>query len=766
MSILVCLLLVLTGCASGPATDLQGTVVDGSGGAVAAAAVTLRDPATGAERQATTDASGIFVFPAVAAGRYIVVAIASGFAASAIDVDAATSGPIRLTLEPAPVSEVVTVSSALPDPRVVSTALKIAASPLDVPQAIDAVPATVLREQGARSMQDAMRNVAGVTPNLGEGRRDQFLIRGFSAQTDTLVDGMRDDALYYRDVATVERVEVLKGPASALFGRGSSGGVINRVLKKPRFDAPLGDVAVMVGGFGTKRLSFDLGRPSDNRATAFRVTGAWEDSGSFRDFAQVSRLSVAPSVSAFVTPSTTVTVQFELLHDRRLPDRGIPSVGGAPADVPIAQYYGYPADDFIGTDVLASAATVEHRFDSGWTLRNATRLAAYDTSWSNTQPIDSRQTPSGIVVKRSQYNADQNQRNMFNQSEAIGILPFGSALHTLLVGIEAGLQRRDLRRFNGTAPDVALYAPVLTRPSYSTTAASSNRFEGTVLGVYVQDLIAIGERWKVLAGVRADRFDQQLDDRLPADVDLRRIDRTWSPRVGMVFQPTPHLSLYSNVSRSFQPSGEGLSLAANAAELGPESTRNLEGGAKLSLARGRANATASLFRVDRTNIKTTDPIDPTRLVLVGRQRTDGMELSFDGSPVARWTVRASYAGLNPRILRSNSVSSGVRIEGNRAGLVARHSASVWSTLRATEALTVGAGVTASGDRFTSNDDLVRLPGFTRLDAMASYRVGKADVAVNVQNLLGVRYYESASGNFQIYPGAPLNALVTVGYRFR
>ena len=766
MPALVCLLLAFAATAAPPTARLDGIAVDLSGAVIASATVTLRDPATGRERHAATDAAGAFVFADIPAGRYVVVAIASGFSPLAVDVDTASTTPIRLTLEPAPFSEAVTVSSTLPDARAVSTGLKIAVSPLAVPQTIDAVPESLLREQGARSMQDAMRNVAGVTPNLGEGRRDQFLIRGFSAQTDTLVDGVRDDGLYYRDLATVERVEVLKGPAAALFGRGSSGGVINRVLKKPRFDGPIGDIAMTMGGFRTRRLSFDFGRPTDARAAAFRLTGAWEDSGSFRDFAHLSRITVAPSISAFVSPSTLVTAQFEYLHDRRLPDRGIPSVNGAPAEVSLAQYYGYPADDFIATDVLASSVAGERRFDSGWTLRNATRVAAYLTSWSNTQPIDSRQTAAGVMVKRSQYNADQNQRNVFNQTEAVGVVPFGGAVHTLLVGFEAGVQRRDLLRFNGTAPDVALVAPVLTRPSYSTTAASNNQFSGTVLGVYVQDLVAIGERWKVLAGLRGDRFDQQLDDRLPADADLRRVDRTWSPRIGVVFQPSAPLSLYSTISRSFQPSGDGLSLAANAAELGPESTRNLEGGAKLSLAGGRANATASLFRLDRTNIKTTDPLDPTRLVLVGRQRTDGIELAFDGSPLSRWTVRASYAALDPAILRSNSVLSGVPIEGNRAGLVPRHSATIWTTVRATEALMVGAGVTASGDRFTSNDDLVRLPGFTRVDAMANYRFGNADVGVNVQNLLGVRYYESAAGDFQIYPGAPRSALVTVGYRFR
>ena len=636
---------------------------------------------------------------------------------------------------------------------------------MDIPQTIDAVPQTLLRAQAALSMQDALRNVAGVTPNLGEGRRDQFLIRGFSAQTDTLVDGVRDDALYYRDLSTVERVEVLKGPASALFGRGSSGGVINRVSKRPRLDRPVADAAIMVGGFGTKRVSFDAGRPKTGGRLAYRVAGAWEDSGSFRDFGGLSRVTAAPSITSFLSPTTSVTAQTEFLHDRRVPDRGIPSVAGRPAPVRVSQYYGSPQDDFIRTDMMGATVTVEHQLGSGWLIRNVTREARYDTTWSNTQSTDVRATAGGMVVKRSQYNADQFQHNLFNQTELVGGGRFAGLSHVLLSGVEAGTQRRDVTRFNGTAPDVALIDPVLTAPTRSTVAATDNRFTGDVVGVYVQDLVAFASRFKALVGVRADRYDQRLDDHTAKNVDLSRVDAAVSPRAGLVYQPTPHLSFYSSVGRSFQPSGEGLSLAVNSAELEPEATRNFEGGAKFSWAGGRVTATASIFRLDRTNIKTTDPVDPTRLVLVGRQRSDGFELAVDGALSPRWFMHASFANLDAVILRSNSVLSGVPIEGNRPGLTPQRSGAIWTTVDVTPKLTLGGGITAAGDRFTSNDDLVTLPNYTRVDAVASYRLGRYAVSLNVQNLADARYYESAGGNFQIYPGAPRNALLTVRYAF-
>jgi catecholate siderophore receptor len=763
--LLVLTLFVATATADVPSgADLRGRVLDTDGGAIVGAAVTLRDLQTADERHATTDARGEFAFARLAPGRYLLVALAAGFAATAIDVETA-SELVTLTLDPAPVSEQITVSARMPEAALVIAAAKIAVSPMDLPQAADSVPHTLLQAQAARSMQDALRNVAGVTPNLGEGRRDQFLIRGFSAQSDTLADGIRDDALYYRDLATIDRVEVLKGPASALFGRGSSGGVINRVTKKARFDRAIADLAVIAGGFGTKRLTFDAGRPSGNRRLAYRLAGAWEDSGSFRDFASLSRVALAPSVSAFLSPSTSITAQLDYLHDRRIPDRGIPSLDGTPAQVRIAQYYGDPHDDFLRTDVLAATFGVEHHLAGRWVLRNLTRTARYGTTWSNTQPTGARTTAAGPVVTRSQYNADQTQQNLFNQTEAVGTVRFARATHTLLAGVEAGVQHRQVVRFNGTAANVALIDPVLTRPVYSSVAASDNNFAGRVFGVYAQDLVAIGSHWKALVGLRGDRYGQQLDDRRPRGVDLGRVDRSWSPRAGLVYQPSGHVSVYANLSRSFQPSGEGLSLAVNTAELEPESTRNVEGGIKV-LVGGRASATASVFRLDRTNIKTTDPIDPTRLVLVGRQRTDGIELSLDGAMTRRVAMRASYAGYAAAILRSNSVLSGVRIEGNRPGLVPRHSGALWGTVAVTPRLTVGAGVTAAGERFTSNDSLVRMGSLARADAVASYRVGPFDISLNLHNLFDSRYFESASGNFQIYPGAPRHALVTVRYTFR
>jgi catecholate siderophore receptor len=739
------------------APSVTGVVLDASGAAVPGAEVTVTDPA-GRRVVGVTDAAGRFAVTSPSAGPFVITVVVHGFA-PAVQADVTASRPVTLTLAPATIQEHVDVVSTAGPAGITSTATRTATPLLQVPQTIDIVDASVLREQAATSMSDALRNVPGVNTNLGEGRRDQFFIRGFSALNDTLLDGTRDDAPYYRDVATVDRIEVLKGPAAALFGRGSSGGVINRVLKTPEGDEPIADASISGGSRGTRRITGDIGRPL-SEALSFRAAAAAEDSTSFRDGYFLKRFTAAPSL-LWTGRAATVLAQVEVLEDRRVPDRGIPSVNGRPADVRIGQTYGFSADDYIDTSVVSGHVRIERRFASGWMLRQVARLGTYDTSFSNTASTGTSFMSGEWRVLRQQYNAEQSQRNLFSQTEGMFSSRLAGMSHLLLAGVELGSQNRSTVRFTGTADAVSLIDPVLTRPVYSTVASTYNQFTGTTAAVYAQDQLSIGTRWKALVGVRGDHYEQRLDDRRPADADLSRTDVSWSPRAGAVFQPTRHTSLYATVSRSFQPSGEGLSLAVNAAELKPEQSRNLEAGAKAELFDRRATATLSVFQLDRTNIKTTDPIDPTRLVLVGRQRTSGAELSLEGPLGTRVRAQAGYAFLDAAVLRSNTVTSGVAIEGNRPALIPRHSANLWVHVAATSRLSIGGGITSNGVRYTSNDNLVELPGFTRADAAVSYRMGRIELAVNARNLFDSRYYETAGSNFQIFPGSPRDLVVTL-----
>jgi catecholate siderophore receptor len=280
----------------------------------------------------------------------------------------------------------------------------------------------------------------------------------------------------------------------------------------------------------------------------------------------------------------------------------------------------------------------------------------------------------------------------------------------------------------------------------------------------VQEQIVAG-RWRALVGGRYDYFEQRLDDLNPANLDLARLDRVFSPRAGLVYRTTSSSSLYASYSRSFQPSGEGLSLAVNTSELKPEDTLSYEVGAKSGLFGGRLSMTAALFRLDRRNVRTRDPIDTNKLVLVGRQRSEGVELNAAGRLLPGWDVRGGITFLEPLILQSNDVSSGVPVQGNRIGSTATRTANVWTTFSMRSGVTLGGGLFQVGDWFTSNDNLVRIDGYTRVDAMAAYRIGRYEVALNLKNLLDADYYESSHSNTQIMPAAGLNGLVSIRYRW-
>ena len=765
------LLVSLPATAAEPAGENLGAVeirvLDPTGAAVTGAEVLIQQ-----DRKSPTLVPGaelgVYRVETTPSGTYLVTVLKPGFAplSREIRVTPGRLSLVSLTLSPQGLSEYVSVEGASPfAPPPVISGTRTPMKALDVPQTIDVVPQALIKSQTALSMQDALANVPGVMPQLGEGRRDQTAIRGFSAVNDVYIDGVRDDAKYYRDLSSLEQIEVVKGPSGALFGRGSSGGVLNRVTKKPMFGSRFGDISVIGGSYDRARIQGDYadGRASDK--IAYRIAGAYENSDSHRPYFSLERTSISPSLSYRPHQGSELLVQGEFLDDNRLPDRGIPSWQGTPLDEARPFYYGYPTDDFLENRVGAQAVTWQQSLGSRWALRNVFRHTAYRNQFSNTLPGAVSDVDGELFVARSQYSVNGDQRNLFNQLDLTSSVQTGAVDHMLLVGVEAGRETNSSVRLTGTAADVAVIDPVLTQPTYATTPTTDNAFTGQYVGTYVQDQMSFGSRWRALVGGRFDYNDQRLDDHLPANADLGRVDQAFSPRAGIVYRANASTSLYGNVSRSFQPSGDGLSLAVNNEELEPERTTSYETGVKTELFRHRLTLTTSVFRLDRTNVKTRDPLDPNKLVLVGRQRSQGVEIAAAGSILPGWNVSGGLTFLDPTILRSNDVSSGVPVQGNRIGNVAARSGSIWTTYTMERGFTFGGGLFVLGDWFTSNDNLVRIDGYARLDAMAGYRFGHCEVQLNLRNLLDEDYYETAHSNNNIMPAAGRNGLVTVRYRF-
>lgn len=676
-------------------------------------------------------------------------------------------------------------ASATPayNPLVSSSATKGTAALRDIPQTVNVVGEALIEDQGARSLADALRNVPGVTLNMGDGQRDQFAIRGFTAIGDLYLDGVRDDALYFRDLSNIDRIEVIKGPAAVLYGRGSSGGIINRVSKLPTQNT-VREVTVQFDSQGERRASVDLGGKLGNAGHAYRLTGALEDSTGFRDESFLKRQAIAPSFDLKLGEDTRLLLQLAHNKDERPTDFGIPDLNGRPLEVPHETYYGSgeaERDDKTTSTMNTATATLNHRLDADRSVRNVLRYFDFTLDRNNTlYRSGSAYTLSGgqLRMSRTHGRVQRDERGWFNQLELLDRIALGDTRHEFLYGLEFGRQRKQLDITNWIGIDtVPLFNPGGAIPPYATTAPNSrtagNVTEFSTAALYVQDQITLSPEWKALVGVRYDDFRQETTE--PGKADLARTDREWSPRAGLVWQPDATQAYYVSVSRAFQPSAEQFQLNTANVDNAPEISTNYEIGGKWDHAGGALSSGVSLFRLARTDMKIGDPTRPGRSINAGEQRTDGVELTLTGHPARDWQVHAGYAYLASEIVKSTATGGAnfgtsrvtTAFQGKKAALTPRHSAVLWLTRELGEGWSLGGGVHAQAHRYASPDNLVRLPGFAVADAALLYRSAAYDLSFNLKNVFDRAYWATAHGsvNGLNQPGAPRTLQATVSHRF-
>lgn len=648
-------------------------------------------------------------------------------------------------------------TAAVSDPlRGISSATKLDVPLRDVPQSVQIVDKELIRAQGAVDMKDVLRNVSGVAPSQGEGRRDQFYIRGFDATRDTLLDGMRDDSLYFRDLGNVERIEVLKGPAAVLYGRGSAGGVINRVTKKP-VKTPVREVSLSGGSDNFRRLDLDLGGAAGEQA-AFRLTGAYEAADNYRDVIHSERAVLAPSIAWTAGRDTSFLLQTEFLHQNRTPDRGIPSLNGLPADVPVGNFYG-ERYDYATTDAQNARFNVEHVVNDKLTLRNNFQYSKFKLDAINTRTLGL--TAANTQVRRQITYFPQDQSNYLNQTEAVYQLDAGGIRHALLTGIELGHQKAGRLVRAATATSVSLQAPqpLMAMPELAGLPITiDNDFKADTVAWYAQDQVSFNEHWKMLAGVRADRFKQEQNDHRSGLVQSRT-DSVWSPRIGVVYQPGQAHSLYANLSRSFLPVGNDFFYGGkDFAQIKPVESLQKELGDKSEWFGGRLLSTVALYQITQRNVTTKDPSDPSgvRQVQTGEQQSRGLEVDLTANLAPGWKVFANATVNHARITQSNNYQV-----GNRPANIPKHAAGLWSNYELGQGFTIGAGAFYVGDRFAVEDNAVRLPSYVRLDAMLGYKARNWEAGLNLNNLADKVYYESANNNVQIQPGVPRSVMAYV-----
>jgi catecholate siderophore receptor len=651
----------------------------------------------------------------------------------------------------------ITVSGTADGLAAGAAGTKTQGSLLDVPQSVSVVTQENLRDRAALTSKDALDYVSSVVAGQGEGRRDEFYIRGFYSLRDTSLDGVRDDTLYSRDLATVEQIEVIKGAAAALYGRGSAGGLINRVSKQPRAKQDT-EVSATLGSNRERRVSVDAGGALGDGVNG-RLIVVYDAGDSYRDVIEHTRKLLAPSLKVALSPATSLLLQAEVQREDRTPDRGVPSLAGRPVAVAPSTFYG-ETYDYTSTDSDMAKARLEHRFNDHLKLENTLQYSRTELEGVNTR--NRRVNADGTVSRQITY-FPQTQRNLTNQTE----LTYTLAGHTLLTGLELSDQQRDVvTAQTGIAYPVNLYAPqhVLPAPNLSALpVALSNAFTAKTQALYLQDQISIAPQWKALAGVRFDRFQQQQTNRLTKGYS-ERTDNVTSPRAGLVYQPLDGQSWYLNLSRSSQPGGGDLLYTGSTplSQVRPLQTDLQEMGYKQEWLGGRFFTTAALFRIEQRNQLTLDPADPAglRQLQVGKQRNQGMELELQGALWQGGRVSAAYTYNDARIVASNDIPS-----GNRAEMTPRHRASLWLDQEIGKAWSAGLGVLLNSDQFALSDNAVRLPGYGRVDAAIGYRGKGYDLRFKVNNVGNARFFESAINNVQIQPGASRNASVTLTSRF-
>ncbi|MCT6721722.1 MULTISPECIES: TonB-dependent siderophore receptor [Acidovorax] len=702
----------------------------------------------------------------------------------AIEIVAATatlSMPAASALAQAASLPTVTVTSETEEgyaaPRS-STATKTDTPVRDTPQSISVVTKDQIRDQAAQSLAEATLYVPGIGFAQGEGNRETPIFRGISSTGDFFIDGVRDDVQYYRDLYNIERVEVFKGPNAMIFGRGATGGLINRVSKQARWTPSLGG-SVTLGSNSNRRLTADINQPISDQL-AFRVNALYENSDSYRDGVWIKRSGVNPTLSWRAGSKTLVTLGYEHFKDDRIADRGISTFKGVPLAVAPSTFFGNAAGSPTGTTLNAFSASVEHEFDSGLSLRNRTRITDQDKFYQNVFP--GAVNAAGTSVAISAYNNATSRKSIFNQTDFSYNISAGSVKHKLLFGMELGQQDTDNFRNTGyfpgnvTSVTVPLSNPTTSLPiQYRQSATDAdNSGKAKVAALYFQDQIELSPQFQIVGGLRYDKFTVDFrNNRNGQTFDTS--DGLVSPRVGVIYKPVEAVSLYANYSVAYQPrAGDQLSsLSLTNAALKPEKFKNFELGAKWDL-RSNLSATAALYRLDRTNVIVLDPTDPTstRTMLSDGQRSQGLELGLTGRVNAAWSVAGGYTYADAKFVADTSATQRA---GGAVGQVPKHTLTLWNRYDFTPAWGAGLGVIHRTKMFAANELIataanptpnVSLPGYTRVDAAVFYTISKSmQVQLNVENLLNKKYYINANSNTNITPGAPRGVRLALNAKF-
>ncbi|HEU4616905.1 MAG TPA: TonB-dependent siderophore receptor [Gammaproteobacteria bacterium] len=701
--------------------------------------------------------------------------------------------------------EQVIVTGRAPSPPLSD---KFTAPLLDTPRSVTVVSAELMRERGATSLVEALRHVPGITFNAGEGGQpagDNLKIRGFDAGADVFVDGVRDAGSQSRDVFALEEVEIISGPSSAYTGRGSTGGSVNLVTKRPGHDDFLRtDVAAGTDRYARGTLDMNT-RFAENGA--LRLNLLRQDANvPGRDGVSLSHRGFAPSLAFGLGTPTRVYADYYYFRTDDVPDYSLPysrnasntAAAGPPVSVDRDNFYGLLDRDFQKTGAELATVSVEHDLGAGLTLRNTTRVGRTSNEYIVTNPDDSRGNVANGFVLRNTKSRNSETTTRANLTSVTGRAEVGSMGHSFSIGAEASEERMYNRgysvetQFTGNANTA--FADSCSAPGaagaasgYNCTtlddpnphdpwtgaispAANATLAETDTRSLYGFDTVTLDEHWLLNVGLRYDSYDtRQAAGPIDSPTTLVNETSFLNHELGVVYKPTSAGSIYLSTGTSSNPSGNTLgdgteNLSEGNAALDPERTRTYELGVKWQLDDGRLALHSSLFRIDKRNARVA--VEPGRDApqqTIGRQYVDGLELGVSGRVTDRLAIVASYTRLDSKIADDGPIATD---EGNEFPNTPRNSASVWATYSVLPSLEVAAGATFVDKRYGNTANTVWVPSYVTYDLAATLTAGsRTRLQLNVHNLTDEVYFTRPYTTHYATLGPGRQAVLTASFEF-
>ena len=662
------------------------------------------------------------------------------------------------------VEEIVVKGKVLYSDQV--TALKTPVPIIDVPQTLSIVTDDEIRIQGFRELGDIVRYTPGVNTSQGEGHRDSIVFRGVRSTADFYLDGVRDDVQYYRSLYNLEQVEILRGPNALLFGRGGTGGIINRVTKKAVLDEQFGSFDMGADSFGAFDFAVDY-NVSTGEKSALRINFHSDTLENHRDYYDGDRYGFNPTFRLELSPATTLDLSYEHADHERFIDRGVPTLNGEPVEAFEEIVFGDTDTNLQTLRADIYRANLSHEFSD-------TRKGNLVVQYSDFQKMYKNYYASGYsggdTFTADGYKDPTERTNLIISGNIVNEFQTGSAKHTLLVGAEIIDTENENYRYNTffitTEDDNEVFnitrpinfgvnaAGVRTYNDFTADLKSSTESDIEVTSIYIQDQIDVTDKFKILLGGRFDNFDITVRD-IKKGTSESREDEEFSPRAGLIFKPQENVSLYVSYAESFLPrSGEQFKkLDANAARLDPDVYESTEIGVKWDIRPG-LSFTASYFDSEQT-VATRDSDTGENSEIVGLQ-VDGIELELKGQVTEKLSLAIGYSDLD-----------GETAKGGEPREIPEYTASLWATYEVNDRFGIGFGVTAQGESNIKNDKPgLILPDYTRVDFAAYYDLADdLSIQLNVENVTDELYFPHSHSTHQASVGEPLNARISLRKTF-